>query len=330
MLTHIPLLLIEVIDITWLFANWGGGAFRKAYLSSLALASLVYSIHTLFFQPFQRGMENRNLKRVSSNIFAMVGLVTSLSHVSLQEPPKVPPCWALQGLHSARHVIFQHHHVISAQNCVICTAHRAKQCTAMQNSAKQCTTCIYHHRDFPRSAIISFTWASCSPDYCGGTKKAWGCQNCPSPCPWDVLPLCLWPSKSFSIVMPCHTTNEKPSTDKLSRAINFFWPPLQLHLAWWAGHGCGQARLAGLLLAQHQLQGGGQRGLGLLALPPQHALQVFGQLDKLVSQLGYSSGHLTTPSQSYLINMTTLVMAPLSCTTLLSYLPTRLQIYLYL
>ena len=120
-----------------------------------------------------------------------------------------------------------------------------------------------------------------------------------SSCPWDVL---------------CVSINH----------------PLQLHLVWWAGHGCGQARLAGLLLAWHRLQGGGQGGLGLLALPPQDALQVFGQLDKLVSQLGYSSGHLTTPSQSYLINMTTLVMAPLSCTTLLSYLPTRLQIYLYL
>ena len=119
-------------------------------------------------------MENKNLKRVSSNIFAMVGLVISVSHVSLQEPPKVPPCWALQGLHSARHVIFQHHHVISAQKCVICTAHRAKQCTAMQSSAKQCTTCIYHHRDFPRSAMIFFTWVSCSPACCSVTKKAWG------------------------------------------------------------------------------------------------------------------------------------------------------------
>ena len=57
-------------------------------------------------------------------------------------------------------------------------------------------------------------------------------------------------------------------------------------------------------------------------------MQVFGQLDKLVSQLGYSSGHLTAPSQSYLINMTRLVIASLSSTIFCPILTKRHLFYL--
>ena len=127
----------------------------------------------------------------------------------------------------------------------------------MQSSAKQCTTCIYHHRDFLRSAIISFTWVSCSPACCScsGTKRrhevakidfflSLRCPLCINQStssatsgvvswPWLWPGSTSWPPTCSAFTPRRRTRRSWPSCSSSSGCSASFWPVGQAGFSAW-------------------------------------------------------------------------------------------------